>query len=300
MFPFPAYLLLPFLAALVFATGSLCFKRAFLEGISPSRGMVQTNLTMGLLFLPLMALDTHPFNPRLLGWPILAGALFFLGQGCNFAALRVGDVSLVTPIMGCKVVLVAVCSRVLFDFPLTHAHWVAATLTTLGVFVLGATDLHRGRRMGQTTALAVGSSLCFALVDTVIQRGAREFGAYNFLSTLFATLGLISAALWPWLGRNQATAPHSAHGWLLGAIILTAIQGLLISLSIGIWQDATGVNVIYSLRGVWGVVLVGLLGRWFGNTERHQVGTRTLWFRFFGAGLILLAVILTFTGTGRR
>ena len=132
-------------------------------------------------------------------------------------------------------------------------------------------------------------------MDTVIQRGAPDFGAFNFLAAIFATLGLISALLWPWVGRPEVQTPVRAHGWLIGAILLTAAQGLLMTLSIGIWQDATGVNVVYSLRGVWGVVLVGLVGRWFGNTERHDAGARTLWFRFAGAALILLAVVLTFT-----
>lgn len=297
---FPAYLLLPFLAAWVFATGSLCFKRAFQEGVDPARGMVQTNVVMGLLFLPALWLDPHPFTPALLGWPILAGVMFFLGQCCNFAALRHGDVSLVTPIMGSKVVLVALCARLLFHFPLTEAHWIAAGLTTLGVFVLGATDLHRGRRMGRTTALAIGSSMCFALVDTVIQRGAPGFGTYNFMTVLFGTLGLVSAAHGPWLGRPTTPTPRGGRWWLRAAILLTATQALLISLSIGLWQDATGVNVVYSLRGVWGVVLVALMGRWFGNTERRDAGTRALWFRLSGAGLILLAVGITFLGTGGR
>lgn len=299
MTEFPACLFLPFLAALIFALSSLCFKRAFVEGVSPARSLVQTNVAMGLLFLPCLWFDQQPFNPALLGWPILAGGLFFLGQCCNFAALRLGDVSLVTPILGSKVVLVALCSRWIFDFPLTHAHWVAAALTTLGVFVLGATDLRGRRRIGLSTALAVLCSLCFALVDTVIQRGSREFGPFNFLSALFATLALCSAALWPWLGRGRVAAPRAGQSWLMWAIALTAAQGLLMTLSIGIWHDATGVNVVYSLRGVWGVVLVGLMGRWFGNTERHDAGKGTLWYRFLGAGLILLAVVLTFTQSGR-
>lgn len=291
---FPAYLLLPFAAALIFATSSLCFKRAFQEGASPTRSLMLTNMAMGLIFLPLFVFDSRPFSPFHVGWPILAGVLFFLGQGANFAALRFGDVSLATPIMGCKVVMVALCARVLFDFPLTTRHWTAAGLTSLGVVVLSATDFHRGGRIGLTSGLALVCCLCFSLVDTVIQRGAPDFGAFNFLAAIFATLGLISALLWPWVGRPEVQTPERAHGWLIGAILLTAAQGLLMTLSIGIWQDATGVNVVYSLRGVWGVVLVGLVGRWFGNTERHDAGARTLWFRFAGAAIILLAVVLTF------
>lgn len=299
MTQFPTYLLLPFFAALIFATSSLCFKRAFVEGVSPARSLVQTNVALGLIFLPFFQFDSHRFVPAMMGWPMLAGTLFFVGQCCNFAALRFGDVSLVTPIMGSKVVLVALCSRWVFDFPLTRAHWVAAGLTSLGVFVLGATDLRKGRRLSLSLATALGSSMCFALVDTVIQRGSRDFGSFNSLSVLFATLAVLSAALWPWLGRGQPPAPIKARGWLIAATGLTAAQGLLITLSIGIWQDATGVNVVYSLRGVWGVALIGMVGPWFGNTERHEAGTRILGVRFIGAGLILLAVVLTFMQPGQ-
>ncbi len=292
--PFPLYLLAPFAAALIFATASLCFKRAFQAGVSSTRSFVQTNVTMGLVFLPFLGFDGHPIVWNLLGWPILAGFLFFLGQCCNFAALRLGDVSLVTPIMGSKVVLVALGSHLIFNLPLTRAHWMASALTTIGVFVLGATDLRSGRRMGFTTGLAIGSSVCFALVDTIIQFSAKEFGPYNFLATNFGTLGIASLVLWPWLGRSQPAAPRPVRMWLLGAILLTALQAMLITLSIGYSKDATGVNVVYSLRGVWGVVLVAVVGRWFGNTERHDAGTRTLWFRLLGASLVLLAVWLTF------
>ena len=78
------------------------------------------------------------------------------------------------------------------------------------------------------------------------------------------------------------------------ALSLAVIAGLLL---IRVPPRPTGdaSKVDNSLRGVWGVVLVGLVGRWFGNTERRDAGTRTLWFRFAGAALILLAVVLTFT-----
>jgi len=299
MTDFPGHLILPFLAAFIFAISSLCFKRAFVEGVSPSRSLVQTNIALGLLFLPAWFLERHQFDVRLLGWPILAGVCFFAGQCCNFAALRLGDVSLVTPIMGSKVVLVALCSRWIFGFPLTRAHWIAAALTALGVFVLGATDLHGKRRIGASSLIAVGSCLCFALVDTVIQRAAHQLGPFYFLTTLFGTLAGLSFLLWPWLARDQRRTPKTGRSWLTWAIGLTAVQALLITLCIGIWQDATGANVIYSLRGVWGVVLVGVAGNWFGNRERHDSGTRTLWFRLFGAGLILLAVALTLMPTGK-
>jgi len=298
----PWSLLLPFLAALVFAAGSLCFKRAFRDGANLRRSLAQSNIASGLVFSPLLLLDPQPLDLARLGWPMLAGTLFFAAQWCNFRALGRGDVSVVTPVMGTKVLLVALCGWGLFGFPLTVSHWWAAGLTVLGVLVLSASEwapaaTGAGRRRSGTLAAigwATASSLGFALNDVVIQRAVPGFGSLNVLAVLFGTLGLESALLWPWLARKQTPAPPAARPWLLGAIALTATQGALVTVAIGLSHDATGVNVVYSLRGVWGVVLVWWAGPWFGNTERRDAGGTSLGYRFLGAALILAAVVVIF------
>ena len=65
-----------------------------------------------------------------------------------------GDVSVATPILGVKVTFVALLAWAIFHQPLTTAQWIAAALTTTGVFVMGFTDFKPGRRAGLTTLLA--------------------------------------------------------------------------------------------------------------------------------------------------
>lgn len=112
-------LILPLIAAIAFAAGSLVFKRAFAEGASLSHAVVVNNVILGVLFLPLMALDPHPIPWDRLHLPFLTAATFTVGHLFNVAALRVGDVSVATPLLGVKVVFVALIARFVFGWPLS-------------------------------------------------------------------------------------------------------------------------------------------------------------------------------------
>jgi hypothetical protein len=60
--------------------------------------------------------------------------------------------------------------------------------------------------------------------------------------------------------------------------------------AIGTFGHATVVNIVYSSRGMWSVVLVWLVGHWFQNTERAEQGHTIMATRFAGSGLILAAI----------
>lgn len=295
----PYYLLLPFLAALIFALGNLFQKRAFQEGAGFMSAFVLNNLVLGLAFLPMLAWSSEPIPRATLWQPLVAGCSFFLGSIVGLMALRVGDVSLVTPLLGTKVILVAALSSLVFRNPLHPGQALAAALTTLGVFVMGITDFHPERRAGITTLLAVLCSLCFAVCDTLIQQWSRPFGIGNFVPLLFGTLAVFAVMIIAWQGRELIRVPRNAWRWLAAASAATVIQAMLVTFSIALWQDATGVNVIYSLRGLWGLALVWITGHWFGNTERRDAGGRAMGFRLAGATLILGAVIIAI-GAGAR
>ena len=64
-----------------------------------------------------------------------------------------------------------------------------------------------------------------------------------------------------------------------------------IALTLGIWGNATAVNIVYSTRGLFSVLVVWLAGHWFANTER-QAGRAVLVSRLIGALLILAAIAL--------
>lgn len=293
------HLLLPLIAALSFAAASLVFKRAFAEGATVAHALVVNNVALGIVFLPLLAIDPHPVPWDRLHLPLITATAFLAGHLLNVISLRVGDVSVATPLLGAKVVFVALIAKFAFDTPLTGAQMVAAGLTTAGVFVTGLTDFKPGRSAGLTTLLALGCSAGFAITDVLIQVWASEFGVFNFLALLFAALGLESALVLPFLGVHTLKAPAAAWRCIGLAAVLTAIQAIIITGTIGYWRDAAGVNVVYGTRGLLSLALVWWAGHWFGNAERKDSGPKVMLARAFGALLILSAVALALLSAKR-
>lgn len=292
----PLQLLLPLFASLVFASGTLCLKRAFQEGAGVGPAFLLNNLVLGLAFLPLLVLSGQPVPWRDALLPGLTGLAFFAGHLTNFAAVRRGDVSLVTPLLGTKVVFVAALGWLLFRHALTWTHLAAALLTALGVFVMGLGEAGGRFRWGASTLLALGSAAAFGLCDTLIQQWAGGFGVLPFAALLFGTVAVLSLGLLPGVGGAVLRVPRRAWPWLVASAVLTAGQAVLITGSIAKWGDATGVNVVYSLRGLWGILLVWVVGHWFGNAERQTAGRRVLTARLVGALLIVAAVGLVVWG----
>jgi hypothetical protein len=74
---------------------------------------------------------------------------------------------------------------------------------------------------------------------------------------------------------------------------LLALQSLILISAIGYFSDAAGLNVVYSSRGVWSVLVVWLVGHWFSVHERIHSGG-LLARRLVAASLIAGAVALVF------
>ncbi len=286
------YLLLPLLAAIAFAAGSLVYKRAFQEGAGIAHALIFNNVVLGIAFLPLLALDPHPVPWRLAYLPAITALTFVVGHLLNVVSLKLGDVSVATPLLGAKVVFVALIARLLFQWPVSGMQMVAATLTSAGVLAMGLADLHHGRRTLVTIGLSLGCAAAFAMTDTLIQLWAADFGVFNFLSLLFLSLGGLSLLTLPFFGRTSLQAPKPAWKWIGAATALSAIQAIIITWTIGHWRDAAGVNIVYGTRGLWSIAFVWWAGRWFGNTERSSAGPRVIAGRLTGAVLILGAVVL--------
>jgi drug/metabolite transporter (DMT)-like permease len=286
------HLLLPLLAAIFFALGSMVFKRAFDEGAGVVHAVVVNNVLLAIVFLPLFAFESRPVPWSQWFLPVLTGGAFAVGHLLNVLSLRVGDVSVATPLLGAKVIFVALLARLLFGWQLSANQWFAAALTTVGVFLMGWTDFKPGRRAGLTTVLALGCAAAFSLTDVMIQSWAEGFGVFNFLPLQFLALATFSAAMTPYFGLSSLRAPRKAWPWILAATALSALQAILITAAIGIWRDAATANVVYATRGLWSIAFVWCVGHWLKNTERHTAGPRAMGFRSAGAALILVSVVL--------
>lgn len=287
----PLYLLLPLFAAILYALGSIVIKRALKEGVTMDQSFHLTNLALGLLFFPLVFLEKGEIDGAQLAKPILIGAAFFFAHWLTFVALRRGDVSFVTPLMGTKVVFVALGVVLLTGKVPSVPLWIAAVLTTVGIFVMGLADLKGGGHLAFTAVVTLASALLFGFFDVLVSWWAGDFGALAFLAIGMGAVPLFSVVLWFFQGSPTLTMTKAGAKWTLWGAVLIALQAVLMGLGLSFFGDATGVNVVYASRGLWVIVLLVVFGRFLGNSERHDTGRGFLW-RVLGTILLTIAIII--------
>jgi len=127
-----------------------------------------------------------------------------------------GHVSLVTPLMGSKVIFAAIGLIVLVGGGMTWMLWCAALLTTLGILLMGLTDMHSmpGKRLAGPVSMALISSALFASTDVLIMKWGPDFGRQAFLTVQMLTCGLLSLAVCVFssLAAQADSDPRSALG----------------------------------------------------------------------------------------
>jgi drug/metabolite transporter (DMT)-like permease len=280
---------MPLLGGIVYVFAALFLKRAGEAGAETWQTIRVCNWTAALAFQPLLLLGgTFP------GWhdlwqPAVVALLFVAGQVSTVLALKVGDVSLATPVLGIKMVLVAALTAlVIHEWP-TPPLWTAAILSSIAVALLNLSPSHQRRRANLTIAVAVFAAFCYALFDVLVQKWSPAWGTGRFLPVMMAMAAGYSVFLRPW-GTPASAAPESRR-WLAIAAVGLATQALLIITPIALYGQATTANVLYSARGMWSVLIVWLVGHWFGNREQ-TLGRGIFITRLIGAALMTAAVIV--------
>lgn len=281
-------LLLPLLAGVVYVAGALLLKRAAEMGIDAWRATRTCNFTIALMFMPLTLLGG---SVPLGSWwqPAITGLLFVVGQVFSVLALNIGDVSVATPVLGLKILLVAVLTTILLDQPLGSALWAAAALSTAAIGLLHVRRGQAHHHVGTTILLATAAAISYALFDVLVQKWSPGWGAGRFLPAMMLFVAAFSTLLRK--RRGTVSPAPGASRWLAGAALCLGLQGTMFVTPIAIYGHATVANVLYSGRGLWSVLAVWLVGHWFGNRERHLGGYVLAW-RMVGATLMLLAILI--------
>ncbi|MFH1497300.1 MAG: EamA/RhaT family transporter [Verrucomicrobiota bacterium] len=292
---FPSHLLLPLASGFGYVVAVMLVKGSARHGVGLWRTTFVSNVAMGVCFAPFWLLGGAAG-----GWgdwwrPAVAAAAFFMGQVLTFMALA-GEVSVATPVLGLKIILVALLSTLLLAGDVPPVWWAAAALSTVAIALLnrpvGGASGHG--RVGRTVALAAGAAAAFALSDVLVQRWAPLTGAGRFLPMMFALLAVFSFALVPRFNAPLRAMPRAAWPWLLAGAVLLALQAAGMAWTLATHGDATAANVVYSSRGLWSVLLVWLVGHWFGNTE-GRLPAAVLRRRLGGAALMIAAIGLVLT-----
>ena len=135
-----------------------------------------------------------------------------------------------------------------------------------------------------TRAIAVGP------VMPRILAGAATALVMNLSRNPFATLEI---AFWLLGSLEDRSFRHVALALPFivagGALLWLQCTGMVVAISLG--HEVTRTNILYNTRGIWSVVLVWVVGHWFGNVER-SAGPAVMTRRLLGAAILLGAVFL--------
>jgi drug/metabolite transporter (DMT)-like permease len=287
-----AALLLPLASALLYVIGALLMRRAADYGVGFWRTTFVANLICAATFSPLLLLGGK-FYVELLWQPAVVALLFVAGSVLNFISLDRGDVSIATPVLGIKIILVAVLSTLIVGQYLPLKLWVAAALSTIAVALLNRTRATHHHQVTSTILAAGASASCFALFDVLVQKWSPAWGLGRFPPLMLGFVALYAIALVPRFPGPLRAISGPAWPWLIGGSLIMAVQSLVFVCTVAYYGHATTANVIYSSRGLWSVALVWVIGHWFHNAEQ-QLGSGILRWRLIGSAMMLAAIALVF------
>ena len=219
----------------------------------------------------------------------MLGLLLVGGQLLGFVSLTRGDVTIATPVLGMKTILVALLTQAVLGLHLPAKLRVAAGLSSGAIALLSWSGGGRHRRVGLTVATGLGAAAFFATFDIGVQKWAPAWGPGRLLPLVMAMGAAFSIALVPMFREPLARIPRAAWRPLLVGSACISAQGILLITSIAFFGDATSVNIVYSVRSLWMVVVVWWIGHWFHNAEQ-QLGRGVLGWRLTGAALMTAAV----------
>lgn len=286
--------ILPIIASILFAIGSLMLKEAMARGVGPMRVVFVSNWMIVILWAGVFLIEPG-FPEGSLWWaPFVGGLARILGGACLLTALRIGDVSVQTPLGGLKVIFVTLFAALMGVEGLTIAHWGAAILTLMSVYLLGkgtAESSHNHQRIISAIVLSFVAAICFGFSDVLGAFAGEKVGVRLYMSYNFFTSAIGALCFIPFFQQRLRDISRECWPWLFGGTFFLGLEVMLLMGSIVVYKEATTANILYALRGVWAILLVWFLGHWFHNKEREH-GKKVMFQRLLGTVLLVLAIAL--------
>ncbi|MCA9061778.1 MAG: hypothetical protein KDA96_01885 [Planctomycetaceae bacterium] len=315
------FLLMPFASSILFVFAMMLVKRASDRGTSPLTGTILANVWLAMGWGIAAVIRWQIVGPAVWGQASLVALMFVLGQVFTYLAFQLGDVSVATPIFGVKILMVALLNSVVSAAPLTQQIWIGAVLATLGVALVqlrprlrtqttsgqpvgasspdssDAPPPHDRGRILLTIGMVLIATFCLSCFDLMLQTWGTRQDTAAFLSAVFIFTALLSVVFFPWVDRPRRLRQSGAMKWIVAGTMLMAVQALGMSISLSAFGHAAQINIVYALRGLWGVILTWLLARHLGGNEA-TLGSRTMQLRLAGAVLLMAAVVIALSGEG--
>lgn len=297
---------LPIAAGFGYSLAVVAIRGAIVRGASGARVNLACNAVMALVFQCLWLVPCAPFDWREVVRPLLCGGLFFLGQFLTFRAIAAGDVSVSTPLMGTKVLFVALFTVLIARTPLPGSWWLACLMASSGIALISHDRHGSNRGVGGAVLWSLAAAAVFALTDLLVQTGVPRVGYPRFAPIMFGTTGILSLRYLPGvLGRGLssgqagvAAARSRSEPWLLAGAALLAVQALAMYSAIGLYGSAALTNILYGSRCLWSVLLAWSLATLL-RRDSEKIPRRAMGRRLAGAVLLLGAMALVLLASPR-
>ena len=286
--------LLPLASAVIYPFASVFLKRSLGEGCGLLRTAFVSNMVLFLVFICALPFNNVSPGWSHIGWALVAGVCFFGGQVFTFIAIRSGDVSIQAPLMGVKVIFVAIFSFILKPEEVPGLLWIGSILAASAIFLLGGASLKGFRDNSKTVFWSLLACACFGGSDTLAGYRSAEFGPIPFIVVMVTVVAIFSIFMIPFFSEPLKSCPPKAIGFAALGGLAIGTQGLILNLSLAFLGQATAMNIIYSTRALWGVLIVWILGRMLGNYEASIHGHKIMFKRFTGALLLSISVVMVF------
>jgi drug/metabolite transporter (DMT)-like permease len=308
----------PLFAAFLYSLSTLFTRRALQGGMPVSAQLAAQNyFSVGIVGVTAYVASGGVLVENW-SWPLVGACFFLAGQLLVVLALRVGDSSIQTPIMGLKVLFVSAVVAVGFGETVSLETWVAAALAAGAVFLIGYRPERKGSYQSAPVLAAVGATMVFAGSDSILAEVSGELGRASFLASLLLVLAVLTLPILalalrdtaaaamrppaaapgplrrgvprPGAGRGmQRLQPGAVRDLVIGSTFMALQFGLFASVLM-VYSHAPSANVLFNTRGLWSVVFLWVLNRaGHGHHMEHASGG-LIARRFVGAALLVAAV----------
>lgn len=285
--------IIPLVAAFIYTLSALITKKASESGLGFARLLFLTNVFRLLVALPILFFAPPIFDWSLIWAPCVAGVAAFLGTLFVLAAIRLGAVSIQTPLTGAEVLFVSIFSYFMLESEVTPALAIGAVLTCLAILTLGLPSLLKGHVTPAPIIYTLISCMLFGYSNVVTAKVASDFGHWSFLSMLSITMFLVNVVLIPFFKKPlNKTPPKALKLGYIGAFVFTVAEVMfLMGLAYFGKHESIEMNIVFSSRGLWSVFAVYFVGHWFGNKEKES-GLFIMGSRLAGTLMFSIAIYL--------
>lgn len=287
------------LSAVLMAGFSMCIKVMLRYRLCDAGYVIfGINIASGL-FAAVGLLFVQSGIPSDVMYPFAAMTGFvFVGHWLFSKSLQEGDASLVTPLLGLKIPIVAVLAGIWLKESFSGGIYVSILLSTLAILFFGLGRQQKalgghGRHPLLAIALSILAAFSYSVSDIFTRKTIQAMSPLAALLWLQMVMGMIGMLVLALPGYRQYRIQRVdyllfglAGGMLLGGI------GFYLG-AIHLAGNVTIPNIILSWRGLF-VFLMGLVWNRFASIPMERQSRAIYLLRLIGTGLLLAALIFLY------